>query len=84
MNGVAELCGREGRHHLDLVHAAGQVQGRLLARFRNLNGASSERDERIAPFSGPPPWNVYRLTFHTVFGVATDEPHGASRWRFSD
>jgi hypothetical protein len=35
-----------------------------------------------APSAGPPPWHVYRLTFHTVFGVAGAEPHGATRWRF--
>ena len=35
-----------------------------------------------APSAGPPPWHVYRLTFHTVIGVATVEPHGATRWRF--
>ena len=50
--------------------------------------AEVEGDALTAPFSapsaGPPPWNVYRLTYHTVFGVATDEPHGASRWRFSN
>jgi len=28
------------------------------------------------------PWHLYRLTFHTVFGVATEEPYGATRWRF--
>ena len=37
-----------------------------------------------APSAGPPPWNVYRLKFHTVFGVATEEPNGATRWRFAD
>jgi Pyridoxamine 5'-phosphate oxidase len=40
----------------------------------------------VAPFSapsaGPPPWSLYRFTFHTAFGVATAEPHGATRWRF--
>jgi hypothetical protein len=36
-----------------------------------------------APSAGPPPWNLYRFTFDTVFGVATGEPYGASRWRFS-
>jgi pyridoxine/pyridoxamine 5'-phosphate oxidase len=50
--------------------------------------AEVEGDALTAPFSapsaGPPPWNVYRLTIQTVFGVATDEPHGASRWRFPD
>jgi Pyridoxamine 5'-phosphate oxidase len=35
-----------------------------------------------APSAGPPPWHLYRCTFHTVFGVATKEPHGATRWRF--
>jgi hypothetical protein len=36
-----------------------------------------------APSAGPPPWHLYRFTFHTVFGVATREPYGATRWRFS-
>ena len=35
-----------------------------------------------APSAGPPPWHLYRFTFRTAFGVATAEPHGASRWRF--
>jgi hypothetical protein len=35
-----------------------------------------------APSAAPPPWHLYRFTFHTAFGVATAEPHGASRWRF--
>ena len=35
-----------------------------------------------APSAGPPPWDLYRVTFHTVFGVATAEPYGATRWRF--
>lgn len=35
-----------------------------------------------APSAGPPPWHLYRFTFHTVFGVATEEPSGATRWRF--
>jgi hypothetical protein len=35
-----------------------------------------------APSAGPPPWYVYRFTFHTAFGVATAEPNGATRWRF--
>lgn len=48
--------------------------------------AEVEDDAFTAPFSapsaGPPPWHLYRLTFHTVFGVATAEPFGATRWRF--
>jgi hypothetical protein len=35
-----------------------------------------------APSAGPPPWHVYRFDFHTVYGVATQEPYGATRWRF--
>lgn len=49
--------------------------------------AEVEGDAFTAPFSapsaGPPPWQLYRFTFHTVFGVATAEPNGATRWRFS-
>jgi hypothetical protein len=49
--------------------------------------AQVEGDAFTAPFSapsaGPPPWQLYRFTFHTVFGVATAEPYGATRWRFS-
>ena len=35
-----------------------------------------------APSAGPPPWHAYRFTFHTVVGVATTEPYGATRWCF--
>lgn len=35
-----------------------------------------------APSAGAPPWHVYRFTFHTAVGVATEEPYGATRWRF--
>ncbi len=35
-----------------------------------------------APSAGPPPWGLYRVPFHTAFGVATAEPYGATRWRF--
>ncbi|HET8631429.1 MAG TPA: pyridoxamine 5'-phosphate oxidase family protein [Thermomicrobiales bacterium] len=35
-----------------------------------------------APSAGPPPWQLYRFTFHTAVGVATAEPYGATRWRF--
>jgi len=48
--------------------------------------ARVEGDALTAPFSapsaGPPPWQVYRFTFHTVVGVATREPYGATRWKF--
>jgi hypothetical protein len=35
-----------------------------------------------APSAGPAPWHLYRLTLQTAFGVATAEPHGATRWDF--
>jgi hypothetical protein len=48
--------------------------------------AEVEGDALTAPFSapsaGPAPWQVYRFAFHTVVGVATEEPFGATRWRF--
>lgn len=37
-----------------------------------------------APSGGPPPWNLYRLEPRTVYGVAGEEPGGATRWRFSN
>ncbi|MEV5831774.1 pyridoxamine 5'-phosphate oxidase family protein [Spirillospora sp. NPDC052242] len=50
--------------------------------------AQVDGDALTAPFSaqsaGPPPWHVYRLRLRTAFGVATAEPFGASRWRFTD
>jgi hypothetical protein len=36
-----------------------------------------------APSAGPAPWHLYRLTLHTAVGVATAEPHGATRWDFA-
>lgn len=49
--------------------------------------AEVEGDAFTAPYSapsaGPPPWHLYRFTFHTAVGVATAEPYGATRWRFS-
>jgi hypothetical protein len=49
--------------------------------------AEVEGDAYTAPFSAPseppPPYNLYRFTFHTAIGVASAEPHGATRWRFA-
>jgi hypothetical protein len=36
-----------------------------------------------APSAGPPPWDLYEFTPSTAFGVATAEPHGATRWHFA-
>ena len=47
--------------------------------------ATVEGDALTAPFSapsaGPPPWYVYEFNPKTVFGLATAEPYGATRWR---
>jgi hypothetical protein len=62
----------------------------LAAVYRDQGGwpAQVEGDAFTAPFSapsaGPPPWNVYRFDLRTAFGVASEEPHGATRWRFSE
>ena len=39
--------------------------------------------EYSAPSAGRPPWNLYVFTPATAFGVASAEPHGATRWRFT-
>ena len=48
--------------------------------------ATVEGDAFTAPYSapsaGPPPWDLYEFTPATAFGVASAEPHGATRWRF--
>jgi hypothetical protein len=61
----------------------------IAARYREDGWpAEVEGDAFTAPFSapsaGPPPWYLYRVMFHTVFGVATAEPFGATRWRFAE
>ncbi|MFG1999739.1 pyridoxamine 5'-phosphate oxidase family protein [Spirillospora sp. NPDC048911] len=49
--------------------------------------AESDGEGLTAPFSapsaGPPPWHVYRFVYEVAFGVATAEPHGATRWTFT-
>jgi hypothetical protein len=60
---------------------------RIAGRYRDSGWAAEvEGDAFTAPYSapsaGPPPWHLYRVTVHTAFGVATAEPHGATRWRF--
>lgn len=60
-----------------------------LARTYNEQGwpARAEADaltaEYSAPSAGPPPWYLYEITPRVAFGVATAEPHGAMRWRFT-
>jgi len=35
-----------------------------------------------APSAGPPPWHLFRLNLRSAVGVASEEPHGATRWDF--
>jgi hypothetical protein len=65
----------------------GPTLERLAALYRAQGWpAEVEGDAFTAPYSapsaGPPPWHLHRFTFHTVFGVAGEEPYGATRWRF--
>lgn len=49
--------------------------------------ATVDGDAFTAPFSapsaGPPPWHLFRLALDSATGVASAEPHGATRWRFA-
>jgi pyridoxine/pyridoxamine 5'-phosphate oxidase len=38
--------------------------------------------EFSAPSAGRGPWDLYAVTPTVAIGVATKEPHGATRWRF--
>jgi hypothetical protein len=60
---------------------------RLAERYRAVGWpAEVDGDALTAPFSapstGPPPWQLYRFVPQTGFGVAAEEPYGATRWRF--
>jgi hypothetical protein len=66
----------------------GATLERIAAVYREIGWPTHvEGDAFTAPYSapsaGPPPWHLYRLALHTAFGVATAEPHGATRWRFN-
>jgi hypothetical protein len=79
---------------IDLVFegTAGRVTDdrtlREVVKIYNAGGwpAEVQDDAYVAPFNapsaGPPPWSLYRMTYTAVFGVATAEPFGASRWTF--
>ena len=79
---------------IDLVFEAeatrvtdGPTLERLAALYREQGWpAEVEGDAFTAPYNapsaGPPPWHLYRFTAHTAFGIATQEPHGATRWQF--
>jgi nitroimidazol reductase NimA-like FMN-containing flavoprotein (pyridoxamine 5'-phosphate oxidase superfamily) len=37
-----------------------------------------------APTAGPPPYDVYQVAPATAYGLGTDEPVAATRWRFQE
>lgn len=64
-----------------------QVMETLAAKYREGGWPVEVKDGRLtAPYSAPtagrPPWDFYRFRFHKVFGVATAEPYGGTRWTF--
>jgi hypothetical protein len=70
----------------ELVSDAGTLE-RIAQGYRDGGWPAQAEDGALtapysAPSAGPPPWHVYRFTFHQVVGVATEEPYGATRWRF--
>ncbi|HEY1592256.1 MAG TPA: pyridoxamine 5'-phosphate oxidase family protein [Solirubrobacteraceae bacterium] len=72
--------------HAERVTDANALE-RLAAMYREVGWpARVDGDAFTAPYSapsaGPAPWQLYRLTIDTAFGVPTVEPYGASRWRF--
>jgi hypothetical protein len=61
---------------------------RLVARYNEQGWPASVQDGAFtaaysAPSAGPPPWYLYEVTPTIAFGVATGEPYGAMRWRFT-
>ena len=59
---------------------------RVAARYRELGWPTHvEGDAFTAAFSAPsagaPPWHLYYLAPRSAVGVATAEPHGATRWQ---
>jgi hypothetical protein len=65
------------------------VLARVVAIYRDEAGWPAEvaGEAVTAPFSaptaGPPPWHLYRFRFHTALGLATAEPSGVTRWRWT-
>jgi len=65
----------------------GPTLERLAKRFADQGWPAMVKEEALtapysAPSAGPPPWYLYALKPKVAFGVATAEPHGATRWRF--
>jgi hypothetical protein len=77
--------GPGGRGHQGHRQGPAGAAGRAVPCCR-VAPAEVDGDALTAPFSapsaGPPPWQLYRFVLQTGFGVATEEPYGATRWRF--
>ncbi len=59
---------------------------RLAKRYAAQGWPAEVRDGAItapysAPTAGPGPWDLYEFTPAKAIAVATEEPHGATRWR---
>ncbi len=62
---------------------------RLVRRYNEVGWPAHVEDRAFthdysAPSAGPPPWWLYEIRPRTVFGVLSDDPGGATRWRFDD
>jgi hypothetical protein len=60
---------------------------RVAARYRGSGWPAEVQGDAFtasfnAPSAGPPPWHLFRFTFHTAVAVAGAEPYGATRWTF--
>jgi hypothetical protein len=60
---------------------------RLADLYASLGWPASATEEAItaefsAPSAGRGPWDLYAVTPTVAVGVATKEPHGATRWHF--
>ena len=62
---------------------------RLAKRYADTGWPATVKDGALtaafsAPSAGPPPWYLYELRPTLAFGVANAEPHGATRWSFTE
>ena len=81
LRGIDLVLGDAHRHRfLHFGACGGRLPHRRLA---GRGGGDALTAPFTAPSAGPPPWYLYRLTLHTAVGVASAEPHGATRWDFA-
>ena len=60
---------RVANHYASLGWPAKASEGAIMAEYS-------------APSAGRGPWDLYEVVAQAAVGVATSEPHGATRWRF--